>query len=297
MLRKEYCKKGFVIVPQVLSSDEINQLRALLLKEYKQQSINEVEPVSLNDQQVFAMPKICMTTVSDKVVAALKEIFGQNYVMLPDLNVLKDTCGPWHVDCGSEIPNSYLMASDYSFAKCGIYLQDNSPEWGGGVDVVPRHHKFPVRIVASKYAHKIKSVYNHLGTKFLAQMAETKAGDLLVFDSRLPHRATQPQQLNTLPQIKKGRRYKLIGMPDDKAKLSIYWNVCSRVFEAQDYLKNSIKRAKTETNDGYMDSNVHSGVIAMEYPRSFQSEFVKRIEEVGVVMGCTNKILSNLHTA
>ena len=73
--------------------------------------------------------------MSINFVNATQSLFGSSYVLIPDLNVQKNACGGWHVDSGSEIPNRYLLAQDYMFAKCGVYLQGNTQEWGGGIDL------------------------------------------------------------------------------------------------------------------------------------------------------------------
>ena len=36
----------------------------------------------------------------------------------------------------------YIKDPSYRFTKCGIYLQDNTEEWGGGIDILPGSHLF-----------------------------------------------------------------------------------------------------------------------------------------------------------
>ena len=38
----------------------------------------------------------------------------------------------------------YLYDKNYQFAKVALTLHKNTDEWGGGIDIVPKGHRFPI---------------------------------------------------------------------------------------------------------------------------------------------------------
>ena len=89
------------------------------------------------------------------------DIFSNSDVsLLPPYEVVKNylphsvetEASGWHRDCGGEESinqcKSILSNQEYVFGKIGLYLQDNTEEFGGGIDVVVRSHKvwsrFPI---------------------------------------------------------------------------------------------------------------------------------------------------------
>jgi len=291
MLKEEFKKNGFVIIKNVIPAEKIESIRLLLKNEFEKEAATGKKTRRPSGVRMFQVPEIYMLLLSDPITSALKKIFGKNYVTIPDLIPQKDMCGGWHLDCASEIPNSYLLDPDYTFAKCGIYLQDNSNEWGGGVDIVPKHHTYPVTFLGTKVAHQVKSVKNRIGIRVKGKMAETKAGDMLVFDSRLPHRSTHPHLLPTLPGVTLDGNT-IRNMPFDKSKLSIYWNVCSTEKEARDFMLNSIRRAKKENDAGrpFPDEKPFTDCIQFNFPESFQTDFVEKAKQLGIKIGCLNQL-------
>jgi hypothetical protein len=289
MLKEQFKKNGYVIVRNVLNSQQVQDLRQLLNNEFIKEAETGRRTRRPPGSRLFQIPEIYMLLLAENVIKPMQEIFGKNFVILPDLIPQKDMCGDWHVDCASEIPSDYLVKSDYTFAKCGIYLQDNSFEWGGGIDVVPKQHKFPIKFLGPRLAHKIKIYYNRIGIRLNWKMVDTQAGDMVLFDSRLPHRSTFPNLLHTLPNVQlKGNT--ILGMPFEKAKFSLYYNVCSKISEAQDFMKNSIRRMANEKNTHrpYPDEMPFTDCLKFDFPDSFQSDFVSKIQQLGITLGCSN---------
>ena len=292
-MRKEaFIKNGYVIVSNVLIPAEVSELRKIISDQIANIQESGKKSRWPTTKAVFQIPEIYRVATSEKVVSALKEIFGEQYIMMADLHVHKNMCGNWHTDSDSEVPNFYLLDPSYAFAKCGIFLQDNTVEWGGGIDVVPKHHKFPIKLFGARLAHKIKSFYNRsVGTRFFKKRIETKAGDLIIFDCRLPHKSTFPQALYDFRLKLEGNI--LRNVPPEKDKFSIYWDVCSKRSEAYNFLTNNIKRAKLEAMglaNSYFDEKVHTESTSLHFPESFQPEFVDRVNSLGIIMGCANII-------
>ncbi len=112
--------------------------------------------------------------------------------------------GTWHKDTtGQETEgHEFHYAPDCTMVECGIYLQDNSPIYGGGLDVVPGTHKQDkdyfvitkeksvIRKVISRIQRDRIQAYNTKNCFFIP----SKAGDFVFFNKRLNHRGTPCHQ-------------------------------------------------------------------------------------------------------
>jgi hypothetical protein len=117
----------------------------------------------------------------------------------------------WHRDASGEMVikdcRKALENSNYTFGKIGIYLQDNS-EYGGAIDVIPGSNRdffnypkgrsipgFWISVFAhlQRYAFPIYKLLSNTNIMSkLTKMINTdiKAGDALIFDSRVFHKGT-----------------------------------------------------------------------------------------------------------
>jgi hypothetical protein len=152
--------------------------------------------------------------------------------------------------------------------KCGVYLQDNDREWGGGITLVPGGHKFPVVLPNLKLTFGLKTLYNHLGIRTKERWADIKAGDFLAFDSRLPHESSFPARF-TLADLVNGE----LPLPSARTKYVLYWDACA-TGSHEGYLRNSERRAQSEI--------FFCDYVRLEYPRDFPPEFVETVRRAGV---------------
>lgn len=201
--------------------------------------------------------------------------------MFIDFNLQRNMFGTgrnqgWHVDSGSEGRASYLYNSDYRFLKSGIYLQDNSDEWGGGITVVPKGHKFPLKTFLFKnFDWRLKEWKNKKGIEQNSLNVPIEAGDFIAFDSRLPHTSTYP---------KKRQNAEMIGdscynMPEDKYKYVIYWNTTNRKSYSDLFLENSKSRAvREELNISSANEIFYTDYLRYHYPTSYNPRFVELVK-------------------
>ena len=94
----------------------------------------------------------------------------------------------------------------YRMIGFAYYLQDNSAEYGGGLEVEPGSHLEPDRFIAAQPKPTKNGLWQRINAKLRKIRGKTtqpkprpilvpsKAGDLVVFHFRLNHRATQPRQ-------------------------------------------------------------------------------------------------------
>jgi hypothetical protein len=107
--------------------------------------------------------------------------------------------------------------SNFKIVTVGLYLQDQTSDYGGGLFVVPGSHKKAdpyVKIVAqnarlkkSKWLKKLRQWSGNRLFNYDRKLKEhpegidlpLKAGDCVIFDMRIVHRATHPTSLSPAP--------------------------------------------------------------------------------------------------
>lgn len=199
-----------------------------------------------------------------ELIKAIKKIFSEP-IYLPDLNIQInriDQSGSkrgWHLDCGTEyaLNRQYLYDENYQFLKVGIYLQDDTIEYGGGIEVQPKSHK-----IFFKYKNLIISKLLLLcrvscPTIFPSLRVPIKKGDVILFDSRLQHRSSS-------------RSIPLCDIPNDNAKIAIYWTVAGSKYLAESYYSALIGRA-LDPNANISTSNFYRIFFSKIYPDHFSS--------------------------
>ncbi len=177
-----YCERDF------FDADEVRVLRtaiAAALDDPAHQSLL-LKPPGCGEvlPDLFRLPALYRRVFTARMAALLSRLIGEGLVLLPEHAAHRNGFGGWHKDTNMfEAAGSMAhWSSDYAVYQCGIYLQDNSPESGGGLSVVPGSHRVP---------------RNPAQTEVVAQqhgvVLDSRAGDLVVFHTRLDHRATPAQ--------------------------------------------------------------------------------------------------------
>jgi len=290
---EEYFRKNGFIKAPVLSPEEVQELRALILKTYAAfhgEGTGGIKYRFLNAPDVLSQEAIALAALNKKIIKLLKNILEDSYTLFPDFNVqinmfgslIENTSG-WHIDCGSEVPNSYLFEKDYRFVKCGLYLQDNVVEYGGAVDMMPGFHKFFIRTGNNWLDFKIKSLLIRLFSGLLGKRMDIKSGDFVAFDSRLPHRSTPPSQeiVDALSdEERKSGSLCFSRFPKNHTKIVIYFNACRSKY-TDSHLENDCIRAFNEIeNKGKKGGeNPFTHYLQLRYPSDFPEAFEKLVDE------------------
>lgn len=280
-LNAQFNKLGFIHVPGVLCRNEVLQYRALLNDRFARGGER-----TLSLREVIELQDLSHLPFKDKAVNALQQVLGERYIVIPDFhihrNIFSSPSEGWHEDSGNEGHVDYLKDDSYFFAKCGIYLQDNTREWGGGIKIVPGGHKFPVKTPISKIDFKLKALINRkFGAMFKSFFVPIKAGDMVAFDCRLPHCGTYPESL--IDPVW-GERSTILNMPVDKTKLVFYWNAAATVEGANNYMLHSEKRAIREENFKSGSELFFSDFIRFNYPKDYPDDLVFRVENNGLTI-------------
>ncbi len=288
-LRKHYDRHGWAAV-QVLRSDEVAALRTMLEATWRRLSAAYgTEGISIVPGSMSQwMKPVYQLLYRPAVVAALKEIMGEDCRLFPPLSVPRNhyTLGKarfepvgWHVDSNGEGRAPYLLDPRYRFAKCGIFLQDHDPEWGGTIEVVSGGHHFPLPIGGTDLRFHAKRAYNILGEHCWPTCLRLAPGTLVVFDSRLPHASTLPKAANNIDYVKDN----IDDIPPEKTKYVVYWNAGTGDF-ADGYLNDWVKRARGELDAPNGHFPFFCDVLRLRYPEDFPPDFVAGIEAAGLTM-------------
>lgn len=268
---------GYVVVPGVLSNAEISTLRSFLDQQWRTLRHNSKRMLSPMDNLEHA--DIYMASLRPKVVEALKQVLGPDYSMLPDFQVQRNMFGfpGWHTDAGSEGFAPYLMDRNYRFVKCGIYLQGNDPRWGGGIDIVPGGHRFPLRLPSVKASFRIKNLWNRIGQKFFKLRVRSNPGDFIFFDSRLPHCSSLPSDLTGL----RIANNVIENMPAANTKYVIYWDSSATDKLLPLFLKNAQQRAEEELRNRAKEP-YFLNYAQLKFPEDFPQDFVDGVSKAGI---------------
>jgi len=263
-----FSRNGVGIVRQALNPEEVEMLRRFALSQIHGQG----DPVQLFPRHVFAEPEFRLIPFRERIVSALRASLGDPLTYIPSMTLHYNQFGHgWHTDSSSEAHQPYLQSSNYRFAKCGVYLQDNTEDWGGGIVVVPGAHTYPIRSPFLVLNRKFKTTMNRLRKTLGAVTVDIRAGDMIFFDSRLPHKSSLP---SGIPKpTKESRTQEPIEIPDEHAKLILYWDACNGEM-ARDFMENSIRRAGKIP--GELDGSVafFSDYIRHRFPDNYPEDFV-----------------------
>ena len=261
-----YEKFGFVIIRNVLLPEEIRDIRELLLEQLAAYPERE----RIFTEEVFQCPEIYRLAFREKVVRMLKEVMGPELCYYSNHNVQCNQFGRWHWDSGGDPVQEFHVRPDYRFANCGIYFQENTRKWGGGIHVLPGQHKMPVSTGSFKVDYFFKRLVSRFSSKYSFPtkpvMVDIHPGDMVIFDLRLPHSATWPDDLTGLTQ---GRNTVLHGIPRDMTKMVLYW-FASNSKMVPDFMP-TLERRALEEQPG---SELHYIAWLKRYfPDDFPSEF------------------------
>jgi hypothetical protein len=290
-LEEHFARYGYIHLKGVLSPDEIAHLRSHLFARYDALEARAGHPVmSLGPHAALDTPEIhCLPFIS-RVVQALKVILEPSYTMFSDLVVAKNQVGlsaarknpGWHWDSSGEGKQAYLYEPGYRIVKCGIYLQENTEDYGGGVDIVPGRHRWPLKSGNVNLNFKAKNLLDIIGMRFRGTMVRLEPGDFLAFDFCLPHRSTLPRKLLAGVTAEDLALNTIAATPRDKTKFVIYWSSC-RGASANGYWA-SVKRRAMEEELANPDSKklICTEAVSMKYPDDYAESLVGMAERAGV---------------
>ena len=146
----EYLKNGYAILDNPFDNDTVKNLK------------NEIDDLFDNDEEVSLSVSnikneelfnkilgILNTNEIQKFTKSLSEHYKTEVSLLPNFHIMRNyhvnrlTANRigWHRDVASEFNYEYckdkLNNEKYVFGKVGVFLQENSEDFGGAVDIIP----------------------------------------------------------------------------------------------------------------------------------------------------------------
>ena len=217
--KKFFDEQGFALFPGVFSDEEIARLRASLAALFNAPSLHEDDwddgdyIRAIRFDLFNRNPDLAWAGVHPKVMDALRGILGPELAMVPESAAHYRGFGTWHKDTTSQerAGLSFHYEPEYCMVECAIYLQDNDPDYGGGLDVVPGSHLMEYDPFLSKPSRlrrlrdRIRGSVDNAQTEASSQAFSipSKAGDFVFFNKRLIHRSTPCRGSNVTSEREK----------------------------------------------------------------------------------------------
>ena len=287
-------KNGFILIPNILDKNTINSIRSIINDKI---SVSKKEKKMLVFSDIFGNDDLLdfLTEVqfNKKIVTTLNQIFNNDFYYVNDLqiqcNMFGIKTGGWHTDSNSEVSlqsGMYLHSPSYSFGKVGVYLQDNTVDFGGAIDVIPKSHKIYKYFKGNKF---LQYFYARLAAKVLRcrdgvgkLTVPIKAGDAVFFDSRLMHRSSPPHSIKSkMSELEMSAgRVPYSKIKPENAKYALYWEVGDKDNSLR-FLRNSCKRAMEE-EILCMDNEkepYYTDYLRYSYPSDYLDKYKKNVNK------------------
>ncbi len=291
---ESFKKYGLIVIENVLSKSEVESARALIIRKVR----------LMNDAQRFiSIREFCEDSellnflikiqFNKKITSKLKEVIGENLHYVNDVDLQCNMFGVsgkasgYHRDCGSEqgyTQNKYLFSKDYCLGKVGLYLQDNTYELGGGIDLITKSQKdFKFfkgnSLFQLGYLNLIQKVRFFI-LKFTGnnKLFPIKAGSAVFFDSRLIHRSSPPHSIRLNEKECNAGRVDFETLPENYSKFALYWQAGSKK-NCHEYLTNIMKRAVVEEfiGDGRkLNELLFTEILSYSFPDDYPNEYKKQ---------------------
>ncbi len=273
---KSFNEIGFIRIPNVLSNQHVDELRKKIRSIF---GTNDWQKSPHNTNQVLSdvynyFPELLNQTLSETVAEIVKDLVGENPILMPETAIHYSFYTSWHKDTTSleRAGNNFHLKPDFNMIQVGFYLQDND-KYGGGLTVMPKSANDNDPFVDPKanefslinriknklglYREEKNSKINPQGRKIID--IESKAGDLVIFKFKTNHRASFPKKPITLEQI-----------PDEKKKIAFFNAFSVNNETANDYLNYIYSRPEP------FYQNLKS--------RTFHPEYTAHCQKLGLIV-------------
>lgn len=204
--KEQYQKEGYLHLPAVYPAADIERARSLI-EAYIAQGGWERAPHS--DEGVTTdiyerIPELADIVFNENYLSAMRQLFGEDAVVLAEPAIHKGRYYYWHKDSTfiDELEEDYHWRDDFAAAMTVLYLQENHPDFGGGITVVPGthhdpdfYHQIPKMGLAKRAFLKGKKLlkvshFDRLDQHEKLLPIPSEKGDLLVLDMRIDHKGT-----------------------------------------------------------------------------------------------------------
>ena len=238
----DFNEKGFLVVPNLLSTEEVQHLRTRILEIFES---GEWQKSEFNSSEVLAevynyFPEFIDISLKKEVIEVLTDLCKSEPVLMPETGIHYRVYSGWHKDTSTmqKSGETFHLNDDCLLLQCGFYLQDNTEKYGGGLTVMEASHKTTDSFISSNMEHtildkiKIKTgLYSEEKNRKINPHKHriidipSKAGDFVIFNMRTNHRATNPA--NGIPET----------VPVEFSKLALFNAFTADNFSAEEYFR------------------------------------------------------------
>lgn len=252
---------GYAVVPEVLDRGQVERLREVCGEEL---GGDEREMLASRFMQI---PELAGIPLGDTVVEILREIYGGAYVLYPNFTVREDVYVGWHVDTAFAGAHQHVWSDSFMHVQCAVYLQDNSREEGGGLDVRPRSHRSLIPGLRGDHVVD-RAARRACGPRLRGErMLAARAGDLVMWHARTEHRSTRPRR------------------PSERTKYGVFFSTARwDPYVSHRYLCHLA--GQSVQHDGVAAERFprYEEIVDLRFPADFPPEFVERIDGLGLRM-------------
>jgi hypothetical protein len=203
-------EQGYLLIRDVLSQDQVRELRAVVRPMFDHEGVQKHEYISGGALPDLwnRHPELQWLLFLPKTLEILRSLLGQDFVYLRESAAHLDGFGEWHKDTSQQERAGlrFQWDDDFQMLEFAYYLQDNNPEYGGGLDVEPRSHFSPDPFVRSRFlparARRLMWKSSTLLRRSTISIPN-KEGDLVLFHFRLNHRSTPCRATHVPPEKQK----------------------------------------------------------------------------------------------
>jgi ectoine hydroxylase-related dioxygenase (phytanoyl-CoA dioxygenase family) len=221
---ERFARDGYVLVRDALDLPTVRELRRTFLPVF------EMTDARVLHDALLAFKRVRDAFEAPKVQYTLATLLGSPYVVPPYSSIAYNGFGVFHTDTtGAEMAGqTFHRSAHFRLVTAALYLQDNTEAWGGGITLVPGSHRqadpYPTltrkkhatrtTVQGSRWRTLLKRLSRDRLYDWSAPFASaegaidvpSRAGDLVVWDLRIIHRATPKRE------------------PPPDAKLALFFN-------------------------------------------------------------------------
>ena len=229
--RARFHRDGFLVVPNVLSRDQVQELRQFCARIFDAGRQHPGDDEVSRADVFCRFPEVRWLLVHPPVLGALKSLLGDDFVYLHEWGCHDSFFGGWHKDTTSQerAGQRFHYDDDYLQVEAAFYLQENGV-YGGGLDVIKGSHLDPSdrflarrRTFWTRVTDRLRRYHLWPAEKDLGYSVPSKAGDMVLFHFRTCHKATWPRVKPVPPEHRKLAMFLATSRNNRHAEAFVHW--------------------------------------------------------------------------
>lgn len=270
---KELTEKGYLLIPNLLSVESINEYRQILMNYFENPDnhMNYSNAGKGVSNSFGFIPELKNLLSNKKIIDTLSNILEHDTFYLHHCDVHCNRLSSWHKDSTGYIKNQWEEREGkekFKLYKIAFYLQDHSNNNDG--------------LTVKEGSHLIQDLKS--GKNIILR---PKIGDAILFDQRITHVGKtfglKDKIINTFFKHNQIKRTKVSSYIDKilgkKNKISIFWGLGENNNFSKEFALNIIKRQnrqnKTKQFDRYNDVKEYLEKVKVKQLQFTSNDFLK----------------------